>query len=117
VPCSPRTRGASDCSSPAAPPVRPRSDGFTVALAAHAFSVLDAYTYGFVLTEVNLPFEPGTADEFIDEIAAALADRPWMAELVAERITGKDYAYGDEFEHGLTLVLDGIEAAFAALGG
>ena len=91
-----------------------RTDGFTVALAAHAFSVLDAYTYGFVLTEVNLPFEPGTADEFIDEIAAALADRPWMAELVAERITGKDYAYGDEFEHGLTLVLDGIEAAFAA---
>lgn len=91
-----------------------RTDGFTVALAAHAFSVLDAYTFGFVLTEVNLPFEPGTADEFIDEIAAALADRPWMAELVAERITGKDYAYGDEFEHGLTLVLDGIEAAFVA---
>ena len=27
-----------------------RTDGFTVAIAAHAFSVLDAYTYGFVLT-------------------------------------------------------------------
>ena len=86
-----------------------RTDGFSVALAAHAFSVLDAYTYGFVLTEVNLPFEPGTADEFIEEIAVALADHPWMAEFVAERITGKDYAYGDEFDHGLTLVLDGLE--------
>jgi AcrR family transcriptional regulator len=91
-----------------------RTDGFTVALAAHAFSVLDAYTFGFVLTEVNLPFEPGTADEFIEEIAASLADRPWMTELVAERITGQDYAYGDEFEYGLALVLDGIEAAYDA---
>jgi hypothetical protein len=63
---------------------------------------------------VNLPFEPGTADEFIEEIAASLADRPWMSELVAERITGQDYAYGDEFEYGLALVLDGIEAAYDA---
>jgi AcrR family transcriptional regulator len=95
-----------------------RTAGFTVALAAHAFSVLDAYTYGFVLTEVNLPFQPGeSADEFIDEIAHALAGHPWMAELVAEQITGRDYAYGQEFEHGLALVLDALEARFASLGG
>lgn len=91
-----------------------RTDGFTVALAAHAFSVLDAYTYGFVLTEVNLPFEPGTADEFIEEIAASLADRPWMREFVAERVTGQDYTYGSEFDHGLALILDGLEAAHDA---
>ena len=36
-----------------------RRNGFSVALAAHAFSVIDAYVYGFVLTEVNLPFSPG----------------------------------------------------------
>lgn len=85
-----------------------RTDGFTVALAAHAFSVLDAYTYGFVLTEVNLPFKPGTADAFVDEIAASLADHPWLGELVAERVTGQDYSYGDEFEHGLAMVLDAL---------
>src|SRR5690349_17818371 len=33
-----------------------RGGGFSVALAAHAFSVLDAYVYGFVLTEQTLPF-------------------------------------------------------------
>ena len=49
-----------------------RASGFTVALAAHAFSVLDAYVYGFVLTEVNLPFQPGeSAEDFVEEASAS----------------------------------------------
>lgn len=88
-----------------------RTAGFTVALAAHAFSVLDAYTYGFVLTEVNLPFEPGeSTEEFLAGIAGALVDHPHLAEMVAEQVSGRDYAYGNEFDHGLALVLDGLEA-------
>ena len=87
-----------------------RTAGFSVALAAHAFSVLDAYTYGFVLTEVNLPFEPGeSTEEFVADLGAVLADHPHLAELVAEQVVGRDYAYGDEFDHGLALVLDGLE--------
>ena len=87
-----------------------RSAGFSVALAAHAFSVLDAYTYGFVLTEVNLPFEPGeSADDFVADLGAVLADHPHLAEMVAEQVVGRDYAYGDEFDFGLALVLDGLE--------
>lgn len=35
-----------------------RRGGFSVALAAHAFSVIDAYVYGFVLTEA----QPADAD-------------------------------------------------------
>lgn len=90
-----------------------RTAGFSVALAAHAFSVLDAYVYGFVLTEVNLPFAPGeSAEELVEEIGPALADHPHLAEMVAEQVVGRDYAYGDEFDYGLTLVLDGIEAAY-----
>ncbi|MEE1622398.1 TetR/AcrR family transcriptional regulator [Zafaria sp. J156] len=34
-----------------------RANGFPVRLAAHAFSALDSYVYGFVLTELNLPFD------------------------------------------------------------
>ena len=91
-----------------------RSAGFSVALAAHAFSVLDAYTYGFVLTEVNLPFEPGeSAEDFVVDLGAALADHPHLAEMVAEQVVGRDYAYGDEFDFGLALVLDGLEARCA----
>ena len=41
-----------------------RRNGFSVELAAHAFSAIDAYVYGFVLTELNLPMESGEgADE------------------------------------------------------
>src|SRR5215207_5236322 len=34
-----------------------RQAGFTVQMAAHAFSLLDSYIFGFVLQEVNLPFD------------------------------------------------------------
>ena len=36
-----------------------RTNGFSVALAGHAFSAIDAYVHGFVLTELNLPFADG----------------------------------------------------------
>lgn len=86
-----------------------RRGGFSLALAAHAFSVIDAYVYGFVLTEQRLPFE---ADEKIEDYVAELAlmegAYPHLMEMVKEIVVGQDYAYGDEFEHGLELVLDGL---------
>lgn len=91
-----------------------RTAGFPVPLAGHAFSVLDAYVYGFVLTEVNLPFQPGEAPEdFVEGLGPLAAEHPHLAEMVAEQIVGRDYAYGNEFEYGLALVLDGLEARFA----
>lgn len=87
-----------------------RAAGFSVRLAAHAFSVLDAYIYGFVLTEVNLPFEPGeSTEDFVNSLGDLLHAYPHLAEMVTEQVAGRDYAYGDEFEHGLALVLDGLE--------
>lgn len=90
-----------------------RNAGFSVALAAHAFSVLDAYVFGFVLTEVNLPFEPGeSAEDFVADLGVVLADHPHLAEMVAEQVVGRDYQYGDEFDYGLELILDGLDARF-----
>lgn len=93
-----------------------RASGFPVALAAHAFSALDAYVYGFVLTELNLPFEAGEgAEDFVAALAPTLAeDYAHLAEMVQELVVGHDYAYGDEFAYGLDLVLDGLEARLAA---
>jgi AcrR family transcriptional regulator len=91
-----------------------RAAGFSVALAAHAFSVLDAYVYGFVLTEVNLPFQPGeAAEDFVAGLGPLAEHHPHLAEMVAEQVVGRDYQYGDEFEYGLQLVLDGLESRFA----
>ena len=92
-----------------------RRGGFSVRLAAHAFSVLDAYVYGFVLTEQRLPFEPGErVEDFAAGLDLAAAQYPHLVEMVTETVVGQDYDYGDEFEHGLELVLDGLAGRLAA---
>ena len=89
-----------------------RENGFSVALAAHAFSAIASYVYGFVLTELNLPFEAGEdAEGFVEVIRQFLApdEYPHLVELIQEQVVGAAYAYGDEFEFGLDLILDGLE--------
>jgi len=89
-----------------------RANGFSVVLAAHAFSALDSYVYGFVLTELNLPFEgTETAEEFASGLSDLLDPEryPHLVEMIAEQVTGRSYAYGDEFTYGLELILDGLE--------
>ncbi|WP_331728179.1 TetR/AcrR family transcriptional regulator [Streptomyces sp. NBC_00158] len=93
-----------------------RRGGFPVRLAAHAFSAIDAYVYGFVLTELNLPFDPGVgAREFVDEIQDLLSPEsyPHLVELITEHVVHQDYAYADEFEYGLDLILDSLESRLA----
>lgn len=94
-----------------------RRNGFSVVLAGHAFSAIDAYVYGFVLTELNLPFEPGEpVDEFVAEIALPADTYPYLAEMIAEQVTGKHYSYADEFDFGLVLILDGLQERLDATG-
>lgn len=92
-----------------------RGNGFSVPLAAHAFSVLDAYVFGFVLTEVNLPFAPAEgADAFIEGLGPPLERYPHLAEMANELVLGRDYAYGSEFGYGLELILDQLQARLDA---
>lgn len=89
-----------------------RTHGFSVELAAHAFSAIDAYVYGFVLTEANLPFDDGeSAEDYTAGIAHLLpADRyPHLVEMITTHVVGRSYDYGDEFSFGLDLVLDSLE--------
>ena len=88
-----------------------RRNGFSVALAAHAMSAIDAYVYGFVLTELSLPFDAGEgAEAFVEEIGHLVPSDtyPHLAEMIVEKVVGHDYAYGDEFDQGLDLILDGL---------
>lgn len=86
---------------------------FDTRMAAHAFSVLDAYIYGFVLTEINLPFEPGVGAE--NEMAAELdlSELPNLERMARELMFTSEYSFSDEFEIGLGLILDGLEALSA----
>lgn len=89
-----------------------RRNGFSVHLAAQAFSVLDSYIYGFVLTELTLPFAPGEGaeEQLVRDLALTADDYPHLVELAVERVIGKNYAYADEFAVGLELILDGLTA-------
>jgi AcrR family transcriptional regulator len=89
-----------------------RAAGFSIAGAAHAYSVLDAYIYGFALQELNLPFRDAKDLEKVAEafLRGFPADRyPNLAEVTVEHVLKPGYAYGDEFEFGLDLILDGLE--------
>jgi AcrR family transcriptional regulator len=87
-----------------------RSNGFPVVLATHAFSAVDAYVFGFVLSELNLPMEPGeSTEEFVQDIGLVTEVYPHLAEMLAEQVIGKNFSYADEFDYGLELILDGLE--------
>jgi len=89
-----------------------RHNGFSVVLASHAFSAFDAYVFGFVLTELNLPMGADeSVEDFVEEIRSMLpADEyPHLVEMITDQVVGQDYAYADEFEFGLDLIIDSLE--------
>ena len=91
-----------------------RSGGFSVAMAAHAFSLLDSYIFGFVMQELNLPFDDSDAlEEVVGAIMPQLspAEYPHLVELTVEHVLKPGYTYGAEFDYGLGLILDALEAA------
>jgi AcrR family transcriptional regulator len=91
-----------------------RGAGFSIAMAAHAYSALDSYIYGFALQEPSLPFD--TADDTA-KVAQAIMARfssgqyPHLTEMAVEHVLQPGYDYGNEFEFGLDLILDGLERA------
>ncbi len=48
-----------------------RGAGFSVAMTAHAYALLDSYTYGFALQEAALPFNAETVTESHRDVHAA----------------------------------------------
>jgi AcrR family transcriptional regulator len=91
-----------------------RNAGFPVELAAHAYSALDSYIYGFALQERGLPFDtPEETSELAQAMMAQFpADRyPHLAELTVEHVLQPGYDYGSEYEFGLGLILDSLTRA------
>ena len=90
-----------------------RHAGFSVVMAAHALSLLDSYVHGFALQEASLPLDgSGDITEVTEEIMARqgmMASFPHLAEMGSTLILQPGYAYGNEFDFGIGLILDGIE--------
>jgi AcrR family transcriptional regulator len=93
-----------------------RGAGFSVELAAHAYSLLDSYIYGFALQEASLPFHtPEEAAQVAQAIMAEFpaSEYPHLTEIAVDHVLQPGYDYGNEYLFGLDLILDGLERALA----
>jgi AcrR family transcriptional regulator len=91
-----------------------RNAGFSLELVAHAYSLLDAYIYGFALQETSLPFStPEETAEVAQSLMAEFpaAEYPHLTAFAVEHVLQPGYDYGDEFLFGLDLILDGLDLA------
>jgi len=100
-----------------------REGGFSIEMTIQAYSVQDAYIYGFALQEKSLPFDnaqesAAVAEEQVRQFAehaqerqsAALAEEfPYLAEVVAGHVAKVGYDFTTAFEYGLDLILDALE--------
>lgn len=88
--------------------------GLSLPMAAHAYALIDAFLFGFALTEAALPFNN---DNEMTELAAEIIEGfpqdayPNLAELTIEHVLKPGYSFGAEFEFGLELILDGLVSA------
>ena len=100
-----------------------REGGFPIEMTIQAYSVQDAYIYGFALQEKNLPFENAEESAAVaeeqarqfaelaqEQQAAALAEQfPYLAEVVAGHVAKVGYDFTAAFEYGLDLILDALD--------
>ena len=93
-----------------------RAGGFSVAMTAHAFALIDAFVYGFALSEATLPFNgPDTVPEVAEQMMAHFSpdDYPHLVEFSVEHVMKPGYDYSEEFEFGLSVILDGLAKSAA----
>jgi len=100
-----------------------REAGFSIEMTIQAYSVIDAYMYGFALQEKTVPFESAEdaaavanaqvrefeAQAEEQQLAALAEEFPYLAEVVAGHVAKVGYDFGSAFEYGLALILDALE--------
>lgn len=96
-----------------------REAGFSIELAYKAQLAIESFVYGFVLQEVNWPFEPEEQSEVAANLKgwAPAQEYPYLAEMLDSIMTTRRHeqggletgAYRSDFEFGLELLLDGLE--------
>jgi len=91
-----------------------RAAGFSLEATVHAYSVQDAYIYGFALQETDMSSE--TPDDFAAEAQrqmleydGLLAEFPHLVEVVGGHVARVGYDFETEFLFGLNVILDGLE--------
>jgi AcrR family transcriptional regulator len=93
-----------------------RRAGFTVELAARAFSLIDSYIYGFGRQSLHFASGAGggiqAADAFLQTLPAEAF--PYLAEMAATSAANPGYDEAADFAFGLNLILDGLQRVLEA---
>lgn len=90
-----------------------RRGGLSLEMTAHAYALLDAYVYGFALQEASLPATDG-AD--LGELAETIMEPapegtyPHLEEFTVGHVLQPGYDFRAEFDFGLDLILDALDA-------
>jgi AcrR family transcriptional regulator len=93
-----------------------RRAGFTLVLAARAFSLVDSYIYGFCRQSSTLTSAGGEEADAAEAFLRVLPEQqyPNLAEMAALHATGPGYDEESDFEFGLDLILDGLQRVLDA---
>lgn len=94
-----------------------RGAGFSVAMTAHAYALIDSYVLGFALSEAALPMSgPETVTEVAEQVFQQVSPEtyPHLTEFSIEHVLKPGYDFGEEFEFGLGIVLDGLARSLPA---
>lgn len=85
--------------------------GFTLQQTGHAYSLIDAYLFGFMLQDKNLPFDDH--DELLalaEQIKESMPPKlyPHLRMFTTEYVLKPGYSFDQEFNKGLEICLSGI---------
>jgi AcrR family transcriptional regulator len=96
-----------------------RGAGFSVEMTAHAYALIDSYVYGFALQEAALPFGPETVAEVTEPMMQQFSadEYPHLVEMATELILQPGYDFGNEFEFGLSVILDALTRSILSPSG
>jgi AcrR family transcriptional regulator len=91
-----------------------RNAGFSLEMTVHAYSVQDAYIYGFALQQADMSPETSedfaaVAEEQMETYKEVLAEFPNLVEVVGGYVAQAGYDYATEFLFGLDLILEGLD--------
>ena len=91
-----------------------RAAGFSYEMTVHAYSLQDAYIYGFALQESDMSSRTpadfaAEAQRQMREYASVLADYPHLVDVVGGHVAEVGYDYDREFLFGIEVILDRLE--------